>query len=288
MVTSQHEGITKVTALDFGHTAQMLRALFDLPIPESGEARLASPDLSDAKPAVCRADGALLYGKGKEKLGVITETQRGEDKDKLYSWLEYIANFRARERCPVCLVVICPDRKIARWAAKPIETGHPGLTLTPLVIGPDNTPVITDVEEAAGNIGLAVVSAITRSGDPLFKDILGTVDQALNRIDPKLAGWYGYYINASLTGVAQEEWGRLMAMQTYPYQGEYAESLLAEGRAEGEARGEAKSVLKVLKGRGIAVSDQVQERIMACQDVATLDAWLLRALAVESAEELFA
>ncbi|MEU6720005.1 hypothetical protein ABZ897_51845 [Nonomuraea sp. NPDC046802] len=93
------------------------------------------------------------------------------------------------------------------------------------------------------------------------------------------------------------------------------ESLLAEGRAECEARaeaegwpetlveawaqrwaqgwvkgwvkGQAKSVLKHLQHRGVAVSDEVRERVMACRDEATLDRWLFRAPHVSSAEEIF-
>ncbi|MEW9555208.1 hypothetical protein [Nonomuraea sp. NPDC050783] len=78
---------------------------------------------------------------------------------------------------------------------------------------------------------------------------------------------------------------------TYPYLGEYADSLLAEGEAKGEvkgeAKGEAKALLLVLEGRGIAVSDEVRERVLSCEDKDTLDAWVLRAIAVEKAEALF-
>jgi hypothetical protein len=100
-------------------------------------------------------------------------------------------------------------------------------------------------------------------------------------------------------------------MTDYPYQGRYTERLLAEGRAigravaemkakaiaqaqaeviaeaEGEMRGHAMSVLKVLEGRGVSMSQEVRERVMGCQDLDLLDAWLLRAIRVESAEELF-
>ncbi|SDM34074.1 hypothetical protein [Nonomuraea jiangxiensis] len=279
MPTQQHEGVTKLPTLDFGHAAQMLRTLLDLRIPDSGEARLASPDMSDAIPAVCRADAALLYGKDKEKFGVITETQRGRDDDKLYSWLEYIANFRAREKCPVCLVVICPNLATARWAEKPITTGHPGLTLTPLVIGPHNTPFITDVNEALSNIGLAVVAAVTKNDDPRVKEVLGTLSEALNKLESGLGARYARYVYVSLTGVAQKEWGRLMAMMTYPYQGEFAESL--------QAKGEIKLLMMLLESRGIGLSDEVRELITTCEDTATIEAWFQRALTATSEEDLF-
>ncbi|MFC4013015.1 hypothetical protein ACFOY2_37715 [Nonomuraea purpurea] len=69
------------------------------------------------------------------------------------------------------------------------------------------------------------------------------------------------------------------------------ESLLAEGWpeawVEAWAQAEAESVLKILQYRGVAVSDEVRERVMACRDEATLDRWLFRAPYVSSAEELF-
>jgi len=61
----------------------------------------------------------------------------------------------------------------------------------------------------------------------------------------------------------------------------------AKGKAEGKAEGKADSILAVLAGRGLAVSPEVGVRIGACKDVATLDQWLLRALSVKNAEELF-
>jgi hypothetical protein len=156
-----------------------------------------------------------------------------------------------------------------------------------LVIHSENTPVITDVAQALDNIGLAIISTVTKGEDPQINAIIAAVDQALNHIDPEKAWRYARYINLSLYGTAQKEWERRMSMMTYPYQGEYAESLLAEGETRGKAEGEARALLKVLEARGIAVSDQVREHVMACQDIAVLDAWLGRALVIESAERLF-
>lgn len=70
---------------------------------------------------------------------------------------------------------------------------------------------------------------------------------------------------------------------TYPYQGEHAESLLAQGRLRGEAR----ALLKVLKFQGIAVSEGVRERVMGCSDEAVLDEWLRRTITAESVEGVF-
>ena len=50
----------------------------------------------------------------------------------------------------VLLVVVCPDRVTATWCAAPIDLGHPDWALRPVVIAPDQVPVLTDPEEAVG------------------------------------------------------------------------------------------------------------------------------------------
>ncbi|MFG1941435.1 hypothetical protein [Nonomuraea sp. NPDC048826] len=278
MVTALHEGLVGITTLDPRETARMLSTLFDFPIPSSAS-EVISNELSEISPSVYRADAALLCVEGETRLAVITEVQLQRDDTKHRTWLAYIANLRVRDSCQALLVVICPNRAVAAWASQHIETGHPGLVLRPLVIGPDNTPVITDVAEAVGNIGLAAISAITHSEDPQIKVVLATLAEALDHIDPEKAGRYAEYVTVALTGDAQKEMERLMATQTYLYQGEYAQSLVAKG--------EAKGVLLVLEARGFRVTADERERIMTCTDTKTLERWLQRAALVDSVGKLF-
>ncbi|MCA2221443.1 hypothetical protein [Nonomuraea aurantiaca] len=72
--------------------------------------------------------------------------------------------------------------------------------------------------------------------------------------------------------------------ETHLYQGAYAQSLIAKGRAEGVAN----AVVRVLASRGIVLSGTDRERIENCCDVELLKVWLIRAISVDSAEELFA
>jgi len=48
---------------------------------------------------------------------------------------------------------------VARWAAKSIELG-PGTRCNPWVVGPSNTPAVTELRDAKENVELAVLSAI--------------------------------------------------------------------------------------------------------------------------------
>ncbi|MEV5897806.1 hypothetical protein [Nonomuraea fuscirosea] len=77
----------------------------------------------------------------------------------------------------------------------------------------------------------------------------------------------------------------------YAYQGEWAECLLAQGRAEGMlkviAADMASSVLRVLGVRGIAVPEEVYKRVQACRDVVILKGWFGRAMEAKSVEDVF-
>jgi hypothetical protein len=60
------------------------------------------------------------------------------------------------------------------------------------------------------------------------------------------------------------------------------------GKAEGEAKGEAKALLMILRRRGLAITDEQQRQLSSCTDLATVERWLDRALAVASVDELLA
>jgi hypothetical protein len=64
-------------------------------------------------------------------------------------------------------------------------------------------------------------------------------------------------------------------------------SFEARMKAEGKAEGKAEAILRVLAKRGVAVPDEVRERISACVDLAMLEQWLDRAVTAASVDELF-
>lgn len=52
------------------------------------------------------------------------------------------------------------------------------------------------------------------------------------------------------------------------------------------AMGEAKMLLLVLEARGIAVPDDVRERVTSCADPEQLERWIQRAVVIDKAEDL--
>lgn len=75
-------------------------------------------------------------------------------------------------------------------------------------------------------------------------------------------------------------------MKGYQYQSDFARKYvaqgLAEGRAEGQAEGVARSILTVLRTRGISVPDTVREHILAEKEPERLERWLEKAAVASS------
>src|SRR5947199_5174446 len=131
---------------------ELLSGPFAMDLPDDGYVRLESGDLTDVNPTEYRADAVVVLTRSDAaELAVVVEVQLGRDAGKRWGWPVYLATLRARLRCPAVLLVICADNAIAAWCATPMDLGHPGWVLAPLVLGPDRVPVVTDVDQATKN-----------------------------------------------------------------------------------------------------------------------------------------
>jgi hypothetical protein len=265
-----------------GSAADLLREL-DVQLPEYDEIRADSSDLSDLRPAEYRADLVLFLVRGAQKvLGVIVEVQLGCAKDKPYAWPAYIANLRARHRCPVCLLVITIEDAVARWAGRSIELG-PGTQCKPWVVGPSNTPMVTQLQDAQENVELAVLPAIEhgQSSDiPLVARIASAAILASADIDAERSRLYLDLIWISLLANAPEAVEATMNSLGYEYQSDFARRYFGQGKAEGRVE----ITLKLLALRFGPLPDAAQTRVRSAQD-AQLDAIVERMLTAQTLEE---
>ncbi len=170
------------------------------------------------------------------------------------------------------------------------------MTVTACVLGPDNLAPITDPEEAAADVGLATLAAITHSNSGQINDILEALAEALNTID---TGTAGALAELTAAGLADTEglpiWRALMATPAYPYTSPlrewFREEGLQEGRQvglqEGLIEGERGTVRMVLKARGLKLSDSQRERLDACTDLDTLRTWSQAALTADTTDDVF-
>jgi hypothetical protein len=297
MPSSLHEGIAELFRNRPELAAEVIERYLRLELPEYQEARLASGDLSKLRPAERRADAVVILQRERHRpvLGLVVEVQLKEDRRKRRSWPDYLTGLHSRHNCPVALLVICPSRRTATWAAEPITVG-PGFVLRPFVLGPDLVPVIRDVAQAVSAPELAVLSGIAHGTDKAAREAAFAAVAAVAAHDIDLAALYADVIVAELPKRLRKTAEEELRARTIEYGSDFARAHhaqgkaegLAEGEARGEAKGEAKAVLAVLNARGIEITRSQATRIRRCTSLAKLDMWLERAATAKSADEIFA
>lgn len=229
-----------------------------------------------------RADAVVVLRDGETGgpvMAVIVEVQRRRDGGKRWSWPMYVAALRARLRCPVVLLILCPDRRVSAWCSQPIALGHPEFVLRPLVAGPEVIPVVDDPVAARADPELAVLSALAHP----VEAVIDASAQGLEALDSATAAVYTGYMLALLPAAARKHLEGLMATQAFTYRSEFTQRYVDQGRAEAEAE----SVLRVLAARGVEVTDEVHDRVTSCTDADQLAEWLRRAATADTADELF-
>ncbi|GAB2916381.1 hypothetical protein ACFMQL_19000 [Nonomuraea fastidiosa] len=295
MVSFEHEYLLELVR-SRPSLVTTLMAEVGVHVPAFDEATLGTCDLSDRRPTEYRADAVvILKAKGKPVRAVILEVQRKPDKRKKWSWPVYISTLRAIRKCPVVLLVFCEDRATAQDCALPIDMGHPGWILKPVVAGPSNIPKITDIDRALTDPELTALSTIVY-GNPDTPDgmeVLRTFAHATAR-RPKDQPSYAELVFMLLPefDFAQlfKEAGVVVSAKDvidHPYVREWVELGKTMGKAEGEAVGKAEALLSVLHQRGIDLPHEAQQRIRSCTNQDTLDNWLNKALKIHNANELF-
>lgn len=196
-------------------------------------AEIGSIDLSQVVPTEYRADAVTVFrDQAVARTAVIIEVQLQPDADKRRSWPVYIAALRAALGCPVYLIVIAPDAAVARWARTPIDLGHPGFRLEPLVFALEDLPRVTDPDAAQRLPELAVLSAL---GHP-DREVAGTALGALAHLPEDRARLYYDLIMAAAPDAVQQYLEQLM-LKGYEYQSEFARKYYGQGLQTGRAEG---------------------------------------------------
>ncbi|GAA3375624.1 hypothetical protein GCM10020367_44130 [Streptomyces sannanensis] len=295
MVTSPHEASHRI----FQDRPELLAPVFRIlgvPLPVPAAVEVLTPDATEIRPLERRVDSVLRVRSATGGAGgflLAIEAQGRRDLAKPTSWAYYLAHLGAKYDCPVLLLVTCQDQATARWAAGPFNLGPDGwrtaLAVHPLVLGPENVPVIKDAERASRDVALAAFSAITHGKDPDVAVILEALASALGSADSESAEYFTELLEIGLgDGPARTIWRSLMSVGTFfPGRGTIVEESYLKGVAEGRAEERSLMVLRVLEKRQISTSASARERITGCTDPEVLDRWLDRAFSVTEAEDVF-
>ncbi|MDA2810235.1 hypothetical protein O4J56_06250 [Nocardiopsis sp. RSe5-2] len=290
MVKPPHEALHRIFCEDPHLLGRTFEHLFGNGPPAPDAVSVLNTDLSEIKVIERRADSVLWLEYGAEGHILIIESQSEKDGDKRGSWPYYVSYLYEKFGCGVTLLVACPSRATASWARDPIVIGspwHATQMTTPIVLGPDNVETVTDPERAAGDVMLAVFSALVHRKGPDRDGILKALAEALDTIEVATAKYIAEFTETGLDeGPAREFWRELMAGATYHYPSQMRLQGREEGRVEGRVEMAAHAVLTVLEGRRIPVSDAARRRVLACTDQDVLEVLLRRAGVVASADEL--
>ncbi|WP_396452965.1 hypothetical protein [Actinomadura sp.] len=263
---------------------EILRTVFGLDMPHSyGKATVTSESFAGLNPAELRCDATVLLDDPKKPShGIIVESQLKFDEEKHFSWPAYVALFRLRHWCGATLLVFCRNEAGARRCAEPIDMGHPEWVLRPLTFHPGMLPPVTDPAQARRLPELAVLSAPAHADGPHAEAVLTSVAAAIDRLSGDTGELYHDYLRARFSDTARKLLEETVKIADYEWESDFAKNHIARGKVQGEA----KSVLLVLKARGIAVPNEVRERVENCTDTDQLERWVQRAAVIDKAEDL--
>ncbi|MBO1285155.1 hypothetical protein G6W47_30545 [Streptomyces sp. CAI-21] len=288
MVSSPHEAMHRVFQDHPGLFSRVGPALgVDFPAYTSFD--VMPTDLTELQPVERRVDTLLRFDTERDGSFLLAvEAQGRKDPAKLASWAYYLGYLNSKHEVPPVLLVVCQDRATARWASQPIRIGPAAWTsfaVFPLVAGPHNLPVITDPAEAAEDLALAVLAAVTHAKEPDVGAILKALSAALRDVPEDVANPLAELTAQGLGKLpAADLWRNLMAVDLSFYKSPMVQEIREESRAEGEAR----ALLRVLQSRGFRLSAELEQQVSGCRDTATLNRWLDRAVTAETLDEVFA
>jgi hypothetical protein len=256
---------------------------FGVAVTDASQATNHSESFNKVKSSTRSADAVWRFvdAQGKSELGVIVEVQLAVDEDKLFSWPVYVAGLRADLECAACVIVATPSRNVAEWASQPIVIG-PGNVFRPIVLGPEQLPLITDEGEASRALAVAVLGVLAHARsrpEEAARAALATAKACLG-VSNRLFVWCYDVFCEALSGAALAILEKLMELDVRNLKSEFSRRHVAFGEAE--------AVLEVLEARGLPVTADQRERIRSCADFDMLKGWLRKAVTATSTDELFA
>lgn len=262
MPSFDHEILVDLFREDGRLAPELLRRCAGIDI-EHSDVEQRSIDLSQVVPTEYRADDVLVLFRrdSSATTAVIVEVQLDEDDDKLRTWPVYVAALRARLRCPAMLLVITRDPATARWARRPIELGHPGFQLAPLVVDYADVPRITDLETASQLPQLAVLSVLAHPALEAAEIAI----EAISQVPEHLLRLYTDVILKALPAELRRILEARM-IKGYQYQSDFARKYYGQGLEEGQGEGLRAAVIALARAKLKTVPADDLAKIAAVTD----------------------
>ena len=259
MLSFRHEILVDLFRENGQLAAELLRRCAGIAV-DHARVVLDSIDLTRVAPTAYYADAvAVLRDRDNRPVtGVIVEVQLREDEDKLLSWPVYVSTLRAKLACAAVLLVIAPDRDVAAWARRPIELGHPGFRLTPVVIEFKDVPWVRDRAAASRLPELAMLSVMAHPE----LEIAEVAVEAISQLPEDRRRLYLDVILHAVPAAIRQTLETQM-IKGYEYQSDFARKYYGQGIDKGREDGLRAAVVAIARAKLGKLSDD---------DIATIEA----------------
>lgn len=260
MVSFNHELLVELFRNGGDLAPSLLRRCIGMVIDhDSVEHR--SIDLSQVVSTEYRADSVVVLRDrdGAMVAAIIVEVQLGVDRQKERTWPVYVAALYHKLGCPVILLVVTPSPEVATWARRPIQLGHPGFALAPLVIELREVPRIVDPVEIRKLPELGVLSALANPD----LEVVSAAMSAVFRLPEDRARLYLDVILAALPLSLRKALNMETESQRYArMRAELARMMVQQEREDGLHLG----VLALMRAKLGVVSSEDEAAIYAIND----------------------
>ncbi|QSB05085.1 hypothetical protein [Natronoglycomyces albus] len=298
MVTYEHEVPLRLLRDHPASAPALAKRLFDLELPEYVTVRSGSEALTNTNPPELTCDNVeVCYdSEGEISCTLIIEVQRKRKPDRPPTWFTYLAQMWKRTNRPTFIIVFCPDRATAGWARTVTGPGHPGTTFVPLVLGPDEIPIVTERLEGDDSLLLTFLSGLVHGEGPHAEHIANTFDRELGDLPREQAIEYAKCALTIFPKAVRMTMEALMRTEKFDYHrellGDSADVFLAQGVEKGiekgKAEGAASLLLSLIKARGFDLTEAQRQLIAECTDEDQLTRWAENVLKAESVHDIFA
>lgn len=290
MPSSWHDSVKAIFTKNPELAVELATSLNGTPLPAGTPAHPESPAFNDRPSDDFYADAVIVVGPKQDPVrGIIVEAQKRTYSDKPPQWARYAAQLWTFLKCPVDVLVICPDAKSAFYYARPVPTSLPGYIHLPVVVPPSTIPVITDPDEAATSPAMAALSVAYHGTDPAVPEAIA---RGFRKLQSDVAAKYHEHAYNISPLAVQRILEQLMNSDTWPVYSPFAKEHYSHGKKEGKKEGRiaegSEAILIVFEARNLDVSEAERDRITSCTNLRQLKNWIKRAVTVEKAADLFA
>ncbi len=302
-VTDEHAVLVQL----FREAPDLIARLVPGLAPTPGEAvTLTSEAVPQRRLPQHTSDLVLRYGPVDAPTRIIAVEPQRDPRASLRRFARYAATLADEFDCQASVLVVTLSPAVAEWARTPLPL-DPLNTFRCYVLGPGGIPAVERRALAVEHPRLAVLSALAHKEGRVGGRVAANALWATARFDRDHRVVYHDLILRDLDAVAAAMLEELMDWSTFEFKSPTYHRGVEKGRNEGRELGRNEGrelgrneglelgraeaaralLLHTLSARGFEVPPELQARLEACTEGATLQRWAERAITAAEVEAIF-